>query len=345
MMLVGGGLALVFVAGGFVLAKHLFWSTKPGKTETTTAQVQAQEELFARFSDGVMVAKADLPDHWYAVMVENSKDAWPLSGLEQARLVIEAPVEASIPRFMAFFDNKQEVKKIGPVRSARPYYLDWASGFNAMYAHVGGSPEALDMITQYHIPDLNQFFWGDFFWRDDARQAPHNVYTTTQMLEDGEKKRSYDLKISESFFAYAKEEASPEKRGNVTEVKVPFLSAASDYDAVWKFEPEQNAYRRFQAEQETKTLDGDSIFAKNVLVLKMPITVIDSAGRRKILTAGGGKGTLYRDGLSLPITWKKDQRKTALAIFDDKGEKALFNAGSTWIEVVDLNTSVVEKTS
>src|SRR5688572_5513956 len=81
------------------------------------------------------------------VLIENAADAWPLSGLDEAFLVIEAPVEGDIPRFIAFFSEESDVDLIGPVRSARPYYVDWNAELSGIYAHVGGSPEALDLIA------------------------------------------------------------------------------------------------------------------------------------------------------------------------------------------------------
>ena len=120
----------------------------------------------------------------FAVMVENSAEAWPLSGLDQAFLVIEAPVEAKIPRLEGFYYlGQKEVEKIGPVRSARPYYVDWAEEFGALYAHVGGSPAALKQITASNdLFDLNEFWHGPNFWREAFRFIPHNVYTSTELL-------------------------------------------------------------------------------------------------------------------------------------------------------------------
>ena len=105
----------------------------------------------------------------FGVMIENAADAWPLVGVNEAFLVIEAPVEAGIPRFIAFFSEDQEVDKIGPVRSARPYYLDWNDELDAVYAHVGGSPEALDLI-KYELDtiDLNQFWQSEYFYRQNS---------------------------------------------------------------------------------------------------------------------------------------------------------------------------------
>src|SRR5581483_6348891 len=92
-----------------------------------------------------------------AVMIENSLDARPQSGLDQAGIVFEALAEGGVTRFMALFQDTQP-DYIGPVRSARPYYIQWLLGYDAAYAHVGGSPDALNDITAWHVKDLNQFY-------------------------------------------------------------------------------------------------------------------------------------------------------------------------------------------
>ena len=80
----------------------------------------------------------------YAVMIDNHSWARPPFGLSQASLVYETIVESPITRFLAIFVDNENIKQIGPVRSARPFYVDWVKEFNIPYLHVGGSNEALD---------------------------------------------------------------------------------------------------------------------------------------------------------------------------------------------------------
>ncbi|HSD12679.1 MAG TPA: DUF3048 domain-containing protein, partial [Patescibacteria group bacterium] len=136
-----------------------------------------------RVIDGVAVPE-DAPDvtGYFAATIDNLSVARPQAGLTKASLVFEAPVEGGITRFLAVFPDDVTADRIGPVRSARPYFLDWASEFDAVYAHVGGSPEALEKIVAYDMRDLNEFFAGKYFWRDENRDAPHNAYTSTVRL-------------------------------------------------------------------------------------------------------------------------------------------------------------------
>ena len=120
---------------------------------------------------GMWLNKEAATPRIYGVMVDNHLNAWPQSGLDQAMLVIEAPVEARVPRMLAFFSEEQDVKKIGPVRSARPYYLDWNAEFDAVYAHVGGSPAALEFLQVDDTIDINEFSNEWFFWRENGTRT------------------------------------------------------------------------------------------------------------------------------------------------------------------------------
>jgi hypothetical protein len=270
----------------------------------------------------------------FAVMVENSADAWPLAGVDRAFLVIEAPAEGNIPRFVAFFSGDQEaVQKIGPVRSARPYYMDWAEQFGALYAHVGGSPEALALLARGEfLVDANEFSHGSSFWRvvTAQRQAPHNVYTSTDKLGDLQKTLAADVSPAYSFWTFADDQPS----GFAENVAVDWPSA-DVYDVMWEYLPEKNIYRRHQGINIMRVEDGSEVFANNVLILVTDILVVDDVGRKDVRTVGEGEGRLSQNGYTRSVIWKKDSSVSPLRVFDAaNGEEVTMNAGVTWIEVL-----------
>jgi hypothetical protein len=274
----------------------------------------------------------------FAVMVENSYEAWPLSGLDQAFLVIEAPVEGNIPRFISFFEQGTDVKKIGPVRSARPYYLDWADELGAIYAHVGGSPEALDLIkANGTTKDLNQFFQSEYFWRDEVnRFAPHNVYTSGALLDDAVKEVGKTVKIIDP---WQFKDGVPS--GERLSPKINWASG-SVYDVIWEYATDKNLYIRMSGWSDVKTSSGSTIEANNVAVIASDITVVDATGRRHIRTVGQGDAIVYENGTKIVGTWKKPTRTDRLKFFDQAGKEIVMNAGKTWIEVVPDITAVTE---
>lgn len=270
----------------------------------------------------------------FGVMVENSADAWPLSGIDQAFLVIEAPVEGNIPRFVAFFSDDQTVAKIGPVRSARPYYLDWDAEFQGIYGHVGGSPEALDDIATNGTLDLNQFFQSEYYYRDElTRYAPHNVYTNTSLLKSSiaeiNDKYAVDAPTYESWiFA---DGASKSSTADVTHI-----AWGNGYDIDWTYDPATNTYHRSQG--------GNTYAANNVVVIATDIGAIpgDDKGRRTVRTIGEGPVMLLQNGArnNVPWTWKKASPSSRMRFYDDTGKEVTMNAGKTWIEVIDDLTAV-----
>ena len=270
----------------------------------------------------------------FSVMIDNHEEAWPPTGIDQAFLVIEAPVEAGISRMLAFFSEEQTVDQIGPIRSARPYYLDWAAELDAMYVHVGGSNAALDQIASGGIFDMNQYWGGEYFWRANGnRYAPHNVFTSTEslrafyLLRDGAgvaPTRLYDV--------WSWKDPEPTGKDGVG-LYVDFWAPV--YTVDWEYDGETGRYLRFQFDDPHEVESGEQIMADNVAVVVTEIEVIDNVGRREIRTTGEGEAYVLRDGIVIEATWKKPSTSERLKFYNRAtGEEITMNAGVTWIEVV-----------
>ncbi len=302
-------------------------------TSTTSDVATSTGDLVSRALDGVLVTPAEARLQSYAVMVENHTDARPLSGPAAANLVFEVPVEGGITRYMLVFDATTTVDSIGPVRSARAYYVDLADGLNAVYAHVGGSPEALDNIKKMSgFRDLNEFSNGKYFWRSSKRYAPHNTYTRTDLLHDAADAK----KFKEGHFNgwHYKEDDALESttssvRGTDNGPKIPY---GGSYNASWKYDRASNMYERHESGELQKDADGTVVKAKNIVVLDTDGETYDNYGRLKIRTTGRGKAILYRDGKSHEIVWRRNAGENFRFEGLD-GTDAMFNRGTTWVEV------------
>ena len=268
----------------------------------------------------------------FGVMVENSAEAWPLSGIEEAFLVIEAPVEAKIPRLIAFFSADQTVDQIGPVRSARPYYLDWAGEFDALYAHCGGSPEALSIIQQGNIFDLNEFWNGHYFWRSTNRSAPHNVYTSTEFLNQALKSKT-SPELDYGLWPFKNDD--PTEFSETRETDLSLNSVEPLYQVTWKYQSENNYYERYKTGGSAiTTSSGNQIVANNVAVVYTAIKIIDEVGRREINTIGQGDALVLQDGRIIKTVWKKEAADDRLRFYSEDGKEISWNAGKTWIEII-----------
>ncbi len=287
--------------------------------------------------DGVYVEKEKSDVYPVAVMIDNHRDSRPPAGLSQANLVYEVIAEGVVTRFMAVFANGEKIKKIGPVRSARPYFLDWSQGLDALYVHVGGSPEALEKIKNEEIFNLNEFYQGDYFWRDENRFAPHDVFISSESINSYLKKRGAEKADYETWLY--KDEAGIDERPATSTVAVDF--SAKNFLVEWKYNKEENSYWRYLGGEQHKDVDNSLIKAKNIIIIKTKVKVLDEMLRRKVTTIGTGKAWYCLDGRCAEGEWKKTKTNSREKIYNQGGEEARFNAGATWIEVIHSDNDVI----
>ena len=326
-------LAIIIPIAGCSLVKILNY--KVGPPEIVMREIGKKEEGLRRQIDGQIVnSEKDRNLYPVAIMIENSADAWPLSGLDKANLVIEAITEAAIPRFVAIYANGEEIKKIGPVRSARPYYLDWIEPYAPLYMHVGGAPEALQKIRSgdYKLIDFDQFFHADYYWRDKWRYAPHNVYTSSELINQALTDKNLTIPVDYPTWQYQEDLAVEKRPEKVNDIEINF---SHDYYKVnWQYNQQENNYIRYQAGEIQKMSDGEWIKAKNVIVQVNEMSVIDAAGRKKITTIGEDKAWVFRDGQTIEAKWVKDSKEQRTKYLDNQGNEIKLNGGATWIEVI-----------
>jgi hypothetical protein len=329
----GGAAALLLFSIG------MLWMTldrpfaSKAKVMTVPVPTVATSTGFYRSLDGVSVADASstnlLP---LGVMVENSMDAWPLSGVAKANVVFEVPVEGSITRFFLLFDPTTVSEDIGPVRSARPYYVDFSTMFGSLYAHVGGSPEALSNISKIEgFKNLDQFFNDKYFWRSGTRYAPHNVFTSVTKLSQAADKNGWS---ASSFTPWTYEDIATSTNIGLdsasTTMKVPYAGA---YAATWAYDAESGLYTRSQGRRIQKDADGTVVTAKNVVLLATDATVLDNVGRLRITTTGSGDAVVAHDGKIIHGTWSRKDGQN-FTFNDADGKEIPFGRGKTWISII-----------
>lgn len=289
-----------------------------------------------RVIDGMPIEDPSAEKGYFAVTVDNHSEARPQAGVSEASLVYEAPVEGGITRLLAVFPSDADIKSIGPVRSARPYFLDWASEVDAVYVHVGGSPEALERIKKSAaFKDLNEMHAGKYFWRDKARNAPHSTFTSMEMLRLARETRFADREPKPLEGWRFKDDAPLEERPESAELAIGY---ADSYRVTWRYDRETNLFVRFRAGREEKDAAGFPVRAKNVVVQYAETKVLDEVGRRRIDTKGGGEALAAIDGRIVGGRWKFDGGRTRFV--DAAGNDFVFAAGQTWIEVVPNDTPV-----
>lgn len=292
--------------------------------------------------DGVMTTKERAERRPLGIMIENHPGARPQSGLDKASFVFETPAEGGITRFLAFF-VENDVSEVGPVRSARTYFVDWAQEVKSVYAHCGGSVPALAQlrgISDSFICDINQFYYGPYFWREKGRSAPHNLYTTTEELRKAVSKADCEQKGSYEGYNF-KEDAGKEIRPEEQVISIDFSSPA--YEVVYRYNKENNHYLREQGGEAHKdSKSGEQIAPKTVVIMKTSRKLYYQNGIElwKVTTTGTGNAEVFMDGQRTVCTWERESINERTRFYDSSGQELLFNRGQIWVEVVSSGMTV-----
>lgn len=289
---------------------------------------------YRRILDGVCVPSPDqMNPRLIAVMVENHFDSWPQSGVADAGIVYEAPVEGNISRFMLLYTADQDVSKVGPVRSARAYYLDWLREYGTpLYIHVGGSPDALARIAREDINDLNEFSRGWYYWRDNARYAPHNVYTSSELWQDALAVYS-DNYTTSSYTGWQFGDVEPCTEQCTTELEIVY--SGNTYTAGWTYNTTTERYARSQAGSADLDADATQVVADTVIVQYIDTTVLDGVGRLGMETIGSGRSIVFQKGHAIVGEWRKESLTDRTKFFDEGGVEVMFNPGKIWVQVIN----------
>ncbi|MFC1790384.1 DUF3048 domain-containing protein [Patescibacteria group bacterium] len=299
------------------------------------------------------------------VMIENHLDSRPQSGLSKADVIYETVAEGGITRFLAIFFCQAAAEDVllGPVRSARTYYLDWISEYGdwPLYVHVGGAnlPGKVDALGQIGTygwlkkgNDLNQFSLGfPVFWRDYERlgrpvATEHTMYSSTDRLWETAEKRGLTQidgeghSWEEDFSKWTFEE-NLSQSGSVEEVTVPFWQN-QDYFVTWRYDSQSRLYKRFQGATPHLDLNTNQSLEAGVVVVQLTRETgpVDALKHLLYQTTGEGKALIFQNGQVIEGNWTKESRQDRTEFFELEGKKIKFAPGQIWIEVVDSGTKI-----
>jgi hypothetical protein len=305
------------------------------------------------------------------IMIENHQEARPQSGLSSADVIYEAVAEGGITRFLSIF-YCQSAEEVGPIRSARTYFLDFLSeyGANPLYVHVGGAnqdgpADALSQIEDYgwaELNDMNQFSIGfPTFWRDYDRlghtvATEHTMYSTTEkLLQFAATSRKLGAKDEDGvswakgFVPYSfKDDASTSQRPTVQTIHLEFWTTDPAYAIDWTYDPTANLYKRNNGGVAHVDRNNDKqLTTKNIVVLSMVQTHANDGyeNNQHLLykTKGSGKATIFMDGKQIIGTWKKDGRISRTLLFDSAGSSIKFDRGTIWFEILPTDGIITVK--
>ncbi len=312
-------------------------------TEAETEEVLPEGMMYSYLTGEVIDEKIG-KKRPYAIMINNIHEALPQSGVEEADIIYEAEVEGGITRLLALFQDVKDIKKIGSIRSARHYYIDFANENEAIYVHYGQSTYAQDRINRDGLTTIHGLsgYEGSVFYRSSDRKAPHNVYTTGDMLAKGLEITGLSRKYSKDYksrFKFYKKDTDLKKGEDAETVKIPF-----DSNPKFKYNTEDGLYYRSQYGEKHIDRETDHQLAfKNIIVQYVSQTALGNKGHQELGIYGSGKGFYITNGKAIEITWERDGASDVTKYYNSKGKQIHMNQGKTFIEIVSDRKTVTFK--
>jgi hypothetical protein len=274
-----------------------------------------------------------------AVVLDNFyPDALPQSGISRASVVFNALTEGGITRLMALF-LEHDAGQIGPIRSARPYFVAWAAGFRALFVHAGGAPAAQQLLRHtLALVDVDALKT-KVFTRAGDRPAPHNLYGSISASRSLIPHAGGALVAPSPVLVFGRQ-APLRSRGQTTSIHIlfttPQVSSPPAYAVTYQFARKRNVYLRFQGGAPfVDRATGAQIAPKNVIVMFAHATLLpnDPAGRISLGAVGGGKAVLFQNGHTVQGSWSKPSVSSPLIFARAGGQPMVLVPGQTWIEV------------
>ncbi|HNT29682.1 MAG TPA: DUF3048 domain-containing protein [bacterium] len=346
--------SIIFIVAALGGGGYVVWRTMSADTSKQDAQTPEEQPadpvepepeepeiiLVPSYLTGELIAPELAKVRPLAIVVENHSASRPPTGLIDADIVYEMPVEAGITRFLAVFQQNQPAK-IGPERSSRVYFLEWVKEYDAVHAHIGQDPKVLTLIRPYGIEDLRE----TGAWWDDAstgRAREHRAYTSVQVLRQVMIERGLNEKTDLTSWKFKEAEADVDARPESQTITINYSSAP--YQVIWRYDRENNLYRRENGGQpHIDASNSQQLWAKNVIVQDLSIWLRagDDKGRRDMKVVGEGDLLVFRDGQVISGKWKKDARETRTELLDTTGTAIELNPGKIWVEIVPVDMDIV----
>ena len=341
-------LVFFFVLGFLVLVLVLVISSNNNKQKQQTAietptPITTTQPIRPVETKKLTVYDEESAERPIAVMIDNAIGDALHAGLQESYLNYEILVEGGLTRIMAIYKDKN-VPIIGPVRSSRHYFLDYAMESDAIYVHYGWSPYAEEDEKSLNINNINGLTDSEVFRRDTNAKAPHNVFTKMTYIKSFLEKTNYST-TSDNYqlLNYSVDPVSLEKDTGykakvANKVVIPYSGTETrqyNYDS-------KNEYyvRLSNGKPEMDRRTGDQLHYKNIIIERVEFDVIDEEGRLDLKTTGTGKGYIITNGRFLPIHWSKASRNSKTTYTYENGSEVVVNDGNTFIQIVPLSSNI-----
>lgn len=324
------------------------WFFKPSLVENALDDLNPEkaiaDEIYYSPLTGLETKNKNIAtDEATCIMIENSTDARPQSGLNAAGVVYEAIAEGGITRFMAIYKGDLPAW-VGPIRSARQTFVHLSRPYNCGYVHVGGAGNAVNTLKTSGYRDLDGgWVEGQYVFRVNDRWAPHNVYTDASHLKTWSDNKGW-RESKFTGFKRIKPDTLIEPEEYTAKTITVVMTADDSYNVSWKYNPETNNYSRSHVYggahmDRAKNNKQTQITTDVVIAVKMGITPRSSEPKYyDHVTTGSGEAYIFQNGVIQKATWRRANVKDELKFFNDENNEIELNRGRTWISIYN-NTS------
>ena len=333
-------LALIFILGAFSGCGD---KTEETTTEASTTQ-KAQETVIRNPLTGEAgYSKKLLNNRPVFVVVENTPEARPQWGLTSADIVWEMVAEGGITRMLFMYSDASRIPdKVGPVRSARHYFVDLAEGFDGLFVHFGYSPMAQSQINNHNVNNINGLV-DNYFYRDTTRDvsSEHTAYTTKEAINKAIADKEYRTEIEDDY-------KSPFKFNKKTKtLSAPCsridVAFSSSYRYAYLWDEELQAYKCNQGGKPFVDSEGNQQTFKNLIILYTDIEDLNDSKGRVDIDLTEGEGIYISNGSYTDITWKKGESADMLKLYNKVGDELSLNVGRTYIAIMDNSAKTANK--
>lgn len=333
---------LIAIAGGVLAVKIMNnkEDEKPGEEAQKTVAEGNNEPVKT-----LKIVDENSKSRPYAVMINNNHAAWPQCGVQDAYIVYEIIAEGGITRMMAVYKD-QDTAKIGSIRSARHYFLDYANENDAIFVHWGGSPQAYSKLSSMnHLDGIA--LEGSVFFRDRTlnRDYEHTGFTSMENVKAYAEKQGYTRDTNKDLLLnYSVDEIDMSKIANAEETNDVTIRYSDYHTTSYEYDAENKVYKRsMSGKANVDLVTGEQYTAKNIIIYKVSNYTIndgENKGRQELDNIGKGTGYFVTGGYVIPITWEKTSHSEQTVYKYEDGTELQVNDGNTFIQICPTNANI-----
>ncbi len=333
------GIVLLVIITAIILTVVLLNSKKSSQEDNGQELEETQEVKKLQIVD------EDSTSRPYAIMINNINVARQYqSGLQDAYIIYEIIVEGGITRYMALFLD-QDTSRIGSVRSARHYFLDYALENDAIYVHNGQSPQAQSDFTTLGIDriEVSETKTG---WRDTSLNvaSEHRLFTSIELLESGLKNLRTE-RTGDYLLNYSIDEIDLSSLDGAISASSVSIKYSSSITSSYEYDSESQTYKRYvNGTAHTDYVTKEQYTFKNIITYQVNNYTLNDGedkGRQELENVGSGTGYYISNGYAVPIKWVKSSRSSQTKYYLENGEELTVNDGNTFIQIQPKGQSLV----